>query len=256
MDTNETITAVWPGKPYPRGATWDGEGVNFALFSRARREGRAVPVRRQRPARAPAHRAARAHRRRLALLPARGAPRPALRLSRARAVPARGGPPLQPAQAAARPYAQGPRSARCAGATRTSATRVGQQARRPVVRPARQRAGMPKCRVLEPAFTWGDDRRPRDPVARHGDLRAARARLHDARIPRCRAALRGTYAGLSCAPVDRAPEAAGRDHGRAAAGARASSTTATWSSGACATTGATTRSASSRPRCATARRAR
>ena len=27
------ITAVWPGAPYPRGATWDGEGVNFALFS-------------------------------------------------------------------------------------------------------------------------------------------------------------------------------------------------------------------------------
>ncbi|HSB48509.1 MAG TPA: hypothetical protein VLD15_03255, partial [Burkholderiales bacterium] len=27
------ITAVWPGRPYPRGATWDGGGVNFALFS-------------------------------------------------------------------------------------------------------------------------------------------------------------------------------------------------------------------------------
>ena len=24
---------VWPGRPYPLGATWDGEGVNFALFS-------------------------------------------------------------------------------------------------------------------------------------------------------------------------------------------------------------------------------
>ena len=27
------MTAVWPGNPYPRGATWDGEGVNFSLFS-------------------------------------------------------------------------------------------------------------------------------------------------------------------------------------------------------------------------------
>ena len=27
------ITAVWPGQPYPRGAHWDGQGVNFALFS-------------------------------------------------------------------------------------------------------------------------------------------------------------------------------------------------------------------------------
>ena len=26
---------VWPGSPYPLGATWDGEGVNFALFSGA-----------------------------------------------------------------------------------------------------------------------------------------------------------------------------------------------------------------------------
>ena len=24
---------VWPGSPYPLGATWDGKGVNFALFS-------------------------------------------------------------------------------------------------------------------------------------------------------------------------------------------------------------------------------
>ena len=31
--TTSPITAVWPGSPYPRGATWDGEGVNFALFS-------------------------------------------------------------------------------------------------------------------------------------------------------------------------------------------------------------------------------
>lgn len=26
-------TAVWPGRPNPLGATWDGDGVNFALFS-------------------------------------------------------------------------------------------------------------------------------------------------------------------------------------------------------------------------------
>jgi isoamylase len=27
------INAVWPGRSYPRGVHWDGEGVNFALFS-------------------------------------------------------------------------------------------------------------------------------------------------------------------------------------------------------------------------------
>ena len=24
---------VWPGRPYPLGSMWDGEGVNFALYS-------------------------------------------------------------------------------------------------------------------------------------------------------------------------------------------------------------------------------
>ena len=30
---HQTKPIVWPGKPYPLGATWDGEGVNFAIFS-------------------------------------------------------------------------------------------------------------------------------------------------------------------------------------------------------------------------------
>ena len=29
-----TGMGIRPGRPYPLGATWDGEGVNFALFSR------------------------------------------------------------------------------------------------------------------------------------------------------------------------------------------------------------------------------
>jgi isoamylase len=31
--TGDSRAAVWPGRPYPLGATWDGKGVNFALFS-------------------------------------------------------------------------------------------------------------------------------------------------------------------------------------------------------------------------------
>ncbi len=27
------FSRVWPGRPYPLGATWNGIGVNFALFS-------------------------------------------------------------------------------------------------------------------------------------------------------------------------------------------------------------------------------
>ena len=26
------MTDVWPGRRYPLGATWDGEGTNFSLF--------------------------------------------------------------------------------------------------------------------------------------------------------------------------------------------------------------------------------
>src|SRR5208282_431272 len=29
----EPCMRVWPGRPFPLGATWDGAGVNFALFS-------------------------------------------------------------------------------------------------------------------------------------------------------------------------------------------------------------------------------
>ena len=32
-DQKTTSVRQWPGQPYPLGATWDGKGVNFALFS-------------------------------------------------------------------------------------------------------------------------------------------------------------------------------------------------------------------------------
>jgi isoamylase len=33
MGSLECTMKIWPGHPYPLGATWDGSGVNFALFS-------------------------------------------------------------------------------------------------------------------------------------------------------------------------------------------------------------------------------
>ena len=38
---------IWPGTPYPLGATYDGAGTNFALFSEVGRPGRALPDRRR-----------------------------------------------------------------------------------------------------------------------------------------------------------------------------------------------------------------
>jgi isoamylase len=30
---SDTALDVWPGAPFPLGATWQGEGTNFSLFS-------------------------------------------------------------------------------------------------------------------------------------------------------------------------------------------------------------------------------
>ena len=115
---------VWPGRPYPLGATWDGAGVNFALFSEHAHKGRTVSLRfGRRDRRKPPDRLARAHRPGLARLPARRAPEPALRLSRPRAVRAGEGPSLQSQQDRPRPLRQGDRPGRCAGTIRCSATR-------------------------------------------------------------------------------------------------------------------------------------
>ena len=47
-DGRAALVQVWPGTPYPLGATYDGAGTNFALFSEVADAGRAVPVRRRR----------------------------------------------------------------------------------------------------------------------------------------------------------------------------------------------------------------
>ena len=78
------VRKVWPGRPYPLGATWDGKGVNFALFSAHAEKVELCLFDRSGQARGGAHRAARIHRRGLARLSAGGAPGPALRLPRAR----------------------------------------------------------------------------------------------------------------------------------------------------------------------------
>lgn len=61
-------------------------------------------------------------------------------------------------------------------------------------------AGMPKCRVIDPAFTWGEDRRPRVPW-NDTVIYELHVRGFTMRHPDVPAALRGTYAGLACAPV-------------------------------------------------------
>ena len=211
-----------------------------------------MPVRSERPARGAAHRAARAHRPGLARLPARGAPRPAVRLPRARPVPARRKATASTRTSCCSTRMRATSSASCAGATRCSATRVGHRDgdlsfdRRDS---ARRHAASARC--IDTAFTWGDDRRPDIPwhemVIYELHVRGFTMRHPD--VPR---ALRGTYAGLASAAGHRPPAAPRRDHGRADAGARLRRRPPAGRARACATTGATTPSASSRPRRATA----
>ena len=116
-------TRVSEGTPFPLGATWDGLGVNFALFSAHATKVELCLFDDDGKAGTPAHRTAGIHRRGLARLPARRAARHRLRLPRARPLRAGGRPPLQPQQAAARPLRQGAGRRRCNGTRRCSATR-------------------------------------------------------------------------------------------------------------------------------------
>ncbi len=177
-----------------------------------------MPVRRERPPRAAPDRAARAHRPGLALLPARRAPRPAVRLPRAWSLQARGGPALQSEQAARRSVREGFRR-RAALERRAVRLHRRPQARGPRVRPARQRrlhAQVPRARDR---VHLGRRPEPGRALARDRDLRAARARLHHAPPGRACAAARHLRRARHRAG-DRAPQAPRRDHRRADAGAR------------------------------------
>ena len=38
MEKKEPLMHIWPGEPYPLGATYDGEGTNFSVFSEVAEE--------------------------------------------------------------------------------------------------------------------------------------------------------------------------------------------------------------------------
>ncbi len=211
-----------------------------------RRARRALPLRRPRAARARAHRAARVHRRDLARLPAGRAPGPALRLSRLRPLRAGARPPLQPPQAAARSLCQG--AARRAALERR-ALRLPDRAPQPPTSPSTAATTRPAC---PSAWSWtppSPGARTARP-ARRGTRRsstsctcaATRCATRTCRL-RCAAPSRG----LARPAVIRHLRELGVTAVELLARSTPSSTTAIWSSAACATTGATTRSASSRP---------
>jgi isoamylase len=165
-------STVWRGRPYPLGATWDGAGVNFALFSknaervelclfdpRGRREIERVEVRERTDFVWHCY------------LPEA---RPGLLYAYRAYGPSDGPHRFDPARVLLDPYAK------------LIKGKIG--------------AGVGRCQVVDTAFSWGDDRPPRtswrDTIVYEMHVKGFTQRHPD--VPE---QLRGTYAALSTEPV-------------------------------------------------------
>jgi glycogen operon protein len=193
------ITAVWPGRPYPRGATWDGEGVNFALFSsnatrvelclfdpKGRREMQRIDLLEQTDQVWHCY------------LPEA---RPGLLYGYRVHGPYKPdeGHRFNPNKLLLDPYARS-----LEGPLRWSDALFGYtigHRREDLSFDRRDSAsGMPRCKVIDPAFTWGEDRRPKVPW--HDTvIYELHVRGFTMQHPEVPPALRGTYAGLCSGPV-------------------------------------------------------
>ena len=196
---NGTLTAVWPGQPYPLGASWDGEGVNFALFSehaekvelclfdqRGRRETDRIPMGWQtdqvwhcyqpeaRPGQLYGYRV--------------HGPYDPLK-----------GHHFNPNKLLLDPYARD-----VVGQVRWNDAlfgyTIGDQAGKLRPDPRNSAHGVPKSRVIDTAFTWGDDQPLRTPWHETViyELHVKGFTIQHPDVP---PRYRGTYAGLATEPV-------------------------------------------------------
>jgi isoamylase len=193
------ITAVWPGRPDPGGATWDGEGVNFTLYSEhaeavelcvfddtGRREVQRITLKE------------RTDQVWHCYLPEA---RPGMLYGY------RVHGPYQPDEGHrfnAHKLLLDPYATQIVGSLRWSDAQFGYvvgHKRGDFSFDRRDNASyMPKCRVIDAAFTWGDDRRPEVPWHEMA-IYELHVRGYTMQHPAVPAAMRGTYAGLATAPV-------------------------------------------------------
>ncbi|HEX5515205.1 MAG TPA: glycogen debranching protein GlgX [Gammaproteobacteria bacterium] len=195
----ERITTVWTGDPYPLGATWDGEGVNFALFaehaekvelclfdSNGRRERQRILLQEQ------------TNQVWHCYLPEA---RPGLLYGYRVHGPYRPeeGFRFNPNKLLIDPYAKA-----LAGDLKWSDAHFGYRLdnkKEDLSFDARDNAaGVPKGRVIDPAFTWDDDRPPRVPWD-DTIIYELHVRGFTMNHPDVSPLLRGTFAGLATAPV-------------------------------------------------------
>jgi glycogen operon protein len=182
-----------PGLPYPLGATWDGAGVNFALFSENATgvelclfgegdEETRVPV--------TEHTDQVWH---VYLPEARPGQRYGYRVHGPWEPAA--GHRFNPAKLLLDPYARAVDST-----VRWGDALFGYTIGHPDADLARDdrdsASGMPKSVVIDPAFTWGEERRPRTPL-NDSVIYEVHVKGFTARHPGVPEPLRGTYAGLA-----------------------------------------------------------
>lgn len=191
---------VWPGAPYPLGATWDGGGVNFALFSENATGVELClfewPEGVEEVARVPM----REHTDQVwhAYLPE-------VRPGQLYGYRVHGpyaphdGHRFNPAKLLLDPYAKA-----IAGTIQWSDALFGYTIGHPdadLSQDERDSAsGLPKCVAVDPAFSWGDDAPPRTPL-HQTIIYELHVKGFTARHPEVPPEFRGTYAGLTCPPV-------------------------------------------------------
>jgi glycogen operon protein len=198
--TDYSSLKIWPGQPYPLGATWDGEGVNFALFSENATaaelclfdgpDGNREVTR----IRMPEHTNQIWH----VYLPDVDPGQLYGYRVYGPYAPAEGHR-FNPAKLLLDPYAKA-----ITGRMRWSDALFGYTVghrEADLARDERDSArGMPKCVVVDSAFNWGNDRFPRTPWHKT-IIYELHVKGFTARHPDVPKQVRGTYAGLTCPEV-------------------------------------------------------
>lgn len=199
IETKKPFTRLWPGKPYPLGATWDGSGVNFALFSehaekvelclfdeKAHREIQRVTLLEQTD---------------LVWHGYLPEARPGLLYGYRVYGPYKpeDGHRYNPNKLLLDPYAKEIQST-----LRWSDAHFGYKINSNRADLSFDRSdnarGMPKCRVIDSAFTWGDDRPPNTPW--HDTIiYELHVKGFTQQHPEVPPRLRGTYAALASEPI-------------------------------------------------------
>ena len=241
------MSEVWPGRPFPLGATWDGGGTNFSLFSE-HAEGVELCLfdddgdeQRDRGDASAARTTG------TAICPGSG---PASATATACTVPT--SPPTATAstrQAADRPVREGDRGRRRLGADANvlpyvpnggDATTTSSPTTRTTPR------AIPKSVVVDGELRLGGRPPPRIPFA-DTVIYETHVKGFTMRHPEVREDLRGTYAGLASEPALAYLQASSGSRPSSCCRSTTSPTSRSCSSAGCATTGATARSATSRP---------